>query len=70
MDSVNRGELTGVSASDVSLIQELYPPPAGMNVSAVFIRRPIATTLLTIGLALAGMLAFRLLPVSAFFEQV
>ena len=35
-----------------------------MNVSAVFIRRPIATTLLTIGLALAGMLAFRLLPVS------
>ena len=35
-----------------------------MNVSAVFIRRPIATTLLTIGLALSGMLAFRLLPVS------
>ena len=35
-----------------------------MNPSAVFIRRPIATTLLTIGLALAGMLAFRLLPVS------
>jgi multidrug efflux pump len=35
-----------------------------MNVSAVFIRRPIATTLLTIGLALSGILAFRLLPVS------
>jgi len=29
MDSVNRGEFTGPSASDVSLIQELYPPPAG-----------------------------------------
>ena len=35
-----------------------------MNVSAPFIRRPVATTLLTIGLALSGMLAFWLLPVS------
>jgi multidrug efflux pump len=32
--------------------------------SAPFIRRPVATTLLTLGIALAGMLAFRLLPVS------
>jgi multidrug efflux pump len=36
-----------------------------MNCSAPFIRRPIATTLLTIGLALAGLLAFRMLPVAA-----
>jgi multidrug efflux pump len=35
-----------------------------MNLSALFIRRPIATTLLTIGVALAGMVAFNLLPVS------
>ncbi len=35
-----------------------------MNISEPFIRRPVATTLLTIGLALAGMVAFRLLPVS------
>src|SRR6478672_7532348 len=35
-----------------------------MNMSAPFISRPVATTLLTIGLALAGMVAFRLLPVS------
>src|SRR5262245_54539895 len=35
-----------------------------MNLSALFIRRPVATTLLTIGLALAGTLAFRLLPVA------
>ena len=35
-----------------------------MNVSAPFIRRPVATTLLTVGLFLAGALAFRLLPVS------
>ena len=35
-----------------------------MNISEPFIRRPVATTLLTIGLALAGALAFRLLPVA------
>ncbi|HEY6452686.1 MAG TPA: efflux RND transporter permease subunit [Steroidobacteraceae bacterium] len=35
-----------------------------MSVSAPFIRRPVATTLLTMGLALAGGLAFFLLPVS------
>jgi multidrug efflux pump len=35
-----------------------------MNISAPFIRRPVATTLLTIGLALAGLLAFLFLPVS------
>ncbi len=35
-----------------------------MNFSARFIDRPVATTLLTLGVALAGALAFRLLPVS------
>ena len=35
-----------------------------MSISAPFIRRPVATTLLTIGLALAGGVAFFLLPVS------
>jgi len=35
-----------------------------MNFSAPFIARPVATTLLTIGLALAGASAFFLLPVS------
>ncbi len=35
-----------------------------MNISAPFIRRPIATTLLTIAIALAGAVAFRLLPVA------
>jgi multidrug efflux pump len=35
-----------------------------MNISATFIRRPVATTLLTVGLLLAGIIAFRLLPVS------
>ena len=34
------------------------------NISAFFIRRPVATTLLTIGIALAGGFAFSLLPVS------
>ncbi len=35
-----------------------------MNISAPFIDRPVATTLLTLGVALAGAIAFRLLPVS------
>ncbi len=35
-----------------------------MNLSLLFIQRPIATTLLAIGLALAGILAFNLLPVA------
>ena len=35
-----------------------------MNISTPFIRRPIATTLLTVAIALAGGLAYRLLPVS------
>jgi multidrug efflux pump len=35
-----------------------------MNISSSFIRRPVATTLLTIGLALSGAVAFHMLPVS------
>ena len=35
-----------------------------MNISAPFIRRPVATTLLTLGIALAGLFAFFHLPVS------
>src|SRR5712671_1016017 len=41
--------------------------PAGchtMNMSAPFIRRPVATTLLTIGIFATGLVAFRQLPVS------
>jgi len=42
------------------------PPPriSMFNLSAPFIDRPVATTLLTLGVALAGAIAFRLLPVS------
>ncbi len=35
-----------------------------MNISEPFIRRPVATTLLMVALALSGAVAFRLLPVS------
>jgi multidrug efflux pump len=35
-----------------------------VNISEIFIRRPVATTLLTIGLVLSGAVSFRLLPVS------
>jgi multidrug efflux pump len=35
-----------------------------MNISAPFVRRPVATTLLTVAIAIAGMIAFKVLPVS------
>ncbi len=35
-----------------------------MNISEPFVRRPVATTLLTLGIALAGLFAFRQLPVA------
>src|SRR5262245_60910799 len=37
---------------------------AAMNVSEIFIRRPIATSLLMLGLAVMGVIAYRALPVS------
>ena len=36
-----------------------------MSISEPFIRRPVATTLLMIGVALAGMIGYRELPVAA-----
>ena len=38
--------------------------PSAMNFSATFIARPVATTLLALGLVLAGALSFDLLPVA------
>src|SRR5271155_1868689 len=35
-----------------------------MNISAPFIRRPVATTLLTVAIALAGVIGYTVLPVS------
>ena len=35
-----------------------------MNISSPFINRPVATTLLTLGIALSGILAFSKLPVA------
>jgi len=35
-----------------------------VNISAAFIHRPVATTLLTVGVALAGAIAFQVLPVA------
>jgi len=36
-----------------------------MNISAVFIRRPVASTLFAIAIAIAGMAAFRVLPIAS-----
>ena len=35
-----------------------------MNVSEIFIRRPIATSLMMLGIGVLGVLAYRALPVS------
>jgi multidrug efflux pump len=35
-----------------------------MNLSEPFVRRPVATVLLTIGIAIAGLIAYRLMPVA------
>ncbi len=40
------------------------PSERAMNFSAIFINRPVATTLLTLAIALAGILAFFQLPVA------
>lgn len=44
--------------------KRLGPQFLPVNFSAPFIRRPVATTLLTLAVALAGMVAFGLLPVA------
>ncbi len=36
-----------------------------MSISALFIHRPVATTLITLGIVLSGIIAFQLLPVAA-----
>ena len=41
-----------------------------MSISTPFIGRPIATTLLTIALALAGGVAYRFLPVSQSMSRI
>ena len=35
-----------------------------MNISGLFIRRPVATTLVMFGILMFGIMAYRLLPVS------
>ncbi len=40
------------------------PEPSGANMSALFIRRPVATTLLTLAIALLGVAAYFVLPVA------
>ena len=41
-----------------------------MNLSRIFILRPIATSLLMVALLIAGLLAYRLLPVVEKFSEI
>src|SRR5882757_7739467 len=36
-----------------------------MNISALFVKRPVGTTLLAVGVSIAGLIAFKLLPVAS-----
>src|SRR6185369_13159552 len=62
------GDLFGVRFVGAALGQEAPPPGhargSGMNLSEPFVRRPVATVLLTIGIALAGIAAFFMLAVA------
>ncbi len=49
--------------------RRLGPRYLPFNISSIFIRRPVATTLLTAALALAGGVAFQLLPVAPLPEM-
>src|SRR5581483_615531 len=41
------------------------PTQAGMNIAALFVRRPVMTALVMIGILIFGLVAYRLLPVNA-----
>ncbi|MDL5037684.1 MdtB/MuxB family multidrug efflux RND transporter permease subunit [Comamonas resistens] len=45
-----------------------FKPAATMNLSRIFILRPIATSLLMVAVLISGILAYRLLPISALPE--
>ena len=59
--------LLPASRSAMRLCPEKEPRPArtrSMNISAPFIRRPVATSLLALGVLMAGILAYTRLPVA------
>ena len=64
------GHLSGLRPAGAAHARSATPEPATkhgiehLEPLGIFIHRPVATTLLTIGLVLAGVIAFRLLPVS------
>ena len=54
-----------MSSTPESVVDVAAPEGSERGISGPFIRRPVGTTLLTVGLTLAGMVAFRQLPISA-----
>jgi multidrug efflux pump len=54
--------LTGAQTCEENFARITLHRP--LNITEPFVRRPVATTLLTIGVALAGIVSFGLLPVS------
>ena len=63
---VTDGHLRLVPGSRISVKAAGDSAPEGsvMNLSAIFIRRPVTTTLLMLGIIVFGVMAYRQLPVS------
>ncbi|MDO5537210.1 MAG: efflux RND transporter permease subunit [Desulfovibrionaceae bacterium] len=59
----------GPEYRDPAAPKRLGPRYLPLNISSTFIRRPVATTLLTVALALAGAVSFQLLPVAPLPEM-
>src|SRR5699024_7938756 len=60
-----RGAAAGRDAAAAHGAGRLGAGGGAMNISEIFIRRPIATILLSVALIFAGLFAYRFLPVAA-----
>ena len=58
------GQLRLVPGSRITVKGGEHPKGGLMNLSALFIKRPITTTLITLGIVVFGVMSYRLLPVS------
>lgn len=55
----------GPQPRDDAELNRAAPPETGMNLSRVFIERPVMTTLVMLGILLVGVIGFRQLPINA-----
>ena len=61
---VTDGQLRLVPGSRITVKGGNYPKGGLMNLAALFIKRPITTTLITLGIVVFGVMSYRVLPVA------